>query len=469
MDRTRARGSLLVRAFVVVFLACAVVTAMAGRSFLDAQASVSEDTVRTETIDIARRLDELAITTLKINSAIREADEPASEVIDDMEDEADGLSGRLGEGALRSDTEASVRAMLLATHDMVDSTDTSDPTYDGLRHLATELQDEAASILEDLPIDGADDIREARRLAVAHLLSISDHLATDEGAPDGTATATLTTLVSALTTAEPLRTEEGDTFEWSAPDAADRAAFDSLSELIDALDRRLAPAGFLETERSGSLVATSGVLTLIAAVAAAITIRRDRRRSAELLHAAGLDELTGLLNRTQLDAAYEAVRATDLHGTGVLFLDLDGFKDINDSLGHHAGDDVLGAIGSRLSALLGTRDRALRYGGDEFVLLLGDVHAAGDVTAVAARAAARVREPITIDGEKVAVDVSIGATFSLDPSAEVGSLIRDADAALYAAKRSGRGRTVWASDSTPESAGEAPTHRAADAPRSLNA
>jgi diguanylate cyclase (GGDEF)-like protein len=126
----------------------------------------------------------------------------------------------------------------------------------------------------------------------------------------------------------------------------------------------------------------------------------------------------------------------------VLFLDLDNFKPINAHLGHKAGDTVLQRIAKRLQARLKSADVAARYGGDEFVLLLNQVHGHADVRRVADRLVAAIQEPINV-GQLVSVGASIGIAMSTNVHAAPEDLIKDADAAMYRAKSKGKNHCVF--------------------------
>ena len=153
------------------------------------------------------------------------------------------------------------------------------------------------------------------------------------------------------------------------------------------------------------------------------------------------DAVTGLGNRALvLDRlAHALTRLARRPGhVGLLFVDLDHFKQVNDTRGHHVGDAVLVEVARRLEALARREDTVARLGGDEFVVLCEQVGGASDVAAVAARVVGALGEPVAVDGLEVQLSASVGAVVTADPSADVGELLRDADAAMYVAKREGR-------------------------------
>ena len=169
---------------------------------------------------------------------------------------------------------------------------------------------------------------------------------------------------------------------------------------------------------------------------------RDREK--ELHHMAFHDPLTGLANRLLF---YERVRhavkthARDDRTFAVLFIDLDGFKRINDEFGHDAGDAVLRMTASRLLTLLREGDTVARFGGDEFAVLVERLHDSTGARITAERVVAQLRKPIAIGKLQVGVTASVGITMERG-GADVSDLIRDADAAMYAAKASGKSRYV---------------------------
>jgi diguanylate cyclase (GGDEF)-like protein/PAS domain S-box-containing protein len=161
--------------------------------------------------------------------------------------------------------------------------------------------------------------------------------------------------------------------------------------------------------------------------------------------AANFDVLTGLPNRRLLtDRLTQAVERSKRNGSllAVCFMDLDGFKNVNDRLGHDAGDEVLKTVARRLTQTLRSADTVARLGGDEFVLLLGDLTQAQEATGLLERVLREVSLPMDQTCGQVQVGISIGVT--LYPNDAVGpeELLKHADMALYSAKAKGKGR-VW--------------------------
>ncbi|SOD96989.1 PAS domain S-box-containing protein/diguanylate cyclase (GGDEF) domain-containing protein [Caenispirillum bisanense] len=182
-----------------------------------------------------------------------------------------------------------------------------------------------------------------------------------------------------------------------------------------------------------------------AARLAAIAI--ERHQSAERIrHLALYDQLTGLANRSLLsDRLQAALVYSRRHKTAValLFIDLDGFKPINDRYGHDAGDAVLATVGRRLKAVLREVDTAARIGGDEFVVLAEEVATRADAERIADKILAAVRDPVSWEGEDLAVGASIGLAFHPDDSNTGDGLLTIADNAMYAAKAGGKNRWSW--------------------------
>ncbi len=195
------------------------------------------------------------------------------------------------------------------------------------------------------------------------------------------------------------------------------------------------------------------------------TITRDittRKRAEErLAHQASRDPLTGLLNRSVLVSKLETTlleQENDGHPVAVLFLDLDGFKAINDTFGHAAGDELLVAVAGRLKSTARRRDTVGRLGGDEFALLCQDKQARVIGEQLAERLAARLAEPFNLDVGTVCLSASVGLAVSR-PGDRPHRMLARADAAMYLAKAAGPGR--WAADSAYDETMETPSPRAA--------
>ena len=165
-----------------------------------------------------------------------------------------------------------------------------------------------------------------------------------------------------------------------------------------------------------------------------------KRYQVQLEHQANYDSLTGLPNRTLLhDRLKQAVYAQrNPRNIAVVFMDLDHFKFVNDSLGHSVGDKLLKAMGDRLRATLREGDTVGRVGGDEFVLILADQSNEEVIYRAMQRICAKVAEPITIEGEELYVTCSAGISLYPQDGPDVDTLLKNADAAMYRAKEHGR-------------------------------
>lgn len=156
------------------------------------------------------------------------------------------------------------------------------------------------------------------------------------------------------------------------------------------------------------------------------------------------DPLTGLLNRRGLELAFDALRdgvmADPSRQFALVVLDLDHFKQLNDTRGHAAGDEMLRAVAARLGNVTRDEDRIARVGGDEFVLLLPDITEVAQLETLGARIVAAIEQPVVIRGAACTVSTSLGATLSgAFPVLSWAAMEAAADKALYAAKRAGRG------------------------------
>ncbi len=178
------------------------------------------------------------------------------------------------------------------------------------------------------------------------------------------------------------------------------------------------------------------------AVANARTFQRMKEAEAKVRHLAYHDSLTGLPNRIffreRLAAALAQARRHERR-LALLMMDLDGFKQVNDTLGHAAGDQLLAQVGQRLSSLVRQEDLVARMGGDEFVVLLTEIREAEDAGLVARRIVESLKRPFSLDGEVVRVGVSIGIALFPEEGQDADTLLRHADMAMYQVKESRSG------------------------------
>ncbi len=166
----------------------------------------------------------------------------------------------------------------------------------------------------------------------------------------------------------------------------------------------------------------------------------DQRRAAEHLQwAASHDELTGLPNRAHfLEQLRRRLDGAELGSIAVLFIDLDNFKVVNDSLGHAVGDVLLRGMSDRLRSVVRDRDMLGRFGGDEFIVMLDGLQLDVSPSDVAERLREAILEPLEVDGSELYVTGSIGIAFADRAGVTADELLRDADAAMYRAKARGR-------------------------------
>jgi diguanylate cyclase (GGDEF)-like protein len=172
-------------------------------------------------------------------------------------------------------------------------------------------------------------------------------------------------------------------------------------------------------------------------------VTERRRLEQELTHRALHDSLTGLANRLLLQERAEQAMARAGRGAttvGVLFIDVDDFNVVNDTMGHQAGDELLIAIAERVQGVLRPHDTAARVGGDEFAILIEDARDPDEVEDLAERVVAALAAPFSVRGALVAGTVSIGVATSVE-AGDVKDLMRQADLALYVAK--GAGKSQW--------------------------
>lgn len=177
---------------------------------------------------------------------------------------------------------------------------------------------------------------------------------------------------------------------------------------------------------------------IFAGMAVAQDVTEQRRAEQALRHQAHHDALTGLPNRALLrDRLSQIVAATRRSGgrAALLFVDLNHFKSVNDTLGHAAGDRLLQTIAARLTGCLRAQDTVGRMSGDEFVVLLPGLHAAGDAAEVVRKVEALIAAPVLLDGQEVHMTASVGVSLFPDDGADADALLKNADAAMYQAKK----------------------------------
>ena len=196
--------------------------------------------------------------------------------------------------------------------------------------------------------------------------------------------------------------------------------------------------------RHRELLASESEMVLSVSRQASLVLTRLRAQDA-LAYSALHDQLTGLANRTFIrdNIALALVSAgSTAHPLSVMFIDLDGFKAVNDGLGHHVGDAILREVAARLGSSVRATDFVGRYGGDEFVVICGDT-GSHDSAVIAKRIHAEVRRPYAeAQGFAISASIGIAVNEAAAPPVSVDDLISAADAAMYESKRLGRDRTT---------------------------
>jgi diguanylate cyclase (GGDEF)-like protein/PAS domain S-box-containing protein len=252
-------------------------------------------------------------------------------------------------------------------------------------------------------------------------------------------------------------------YGWSAGEALGRKLRDltlieGLLEKVEEVDSELRAGRpwsgeMLLRRKDGSHVPVFGTATPIfddrgnleGMIGASADISERKALEAELERRAAHDLLTGLLNRHAFverlgHALQRTGRKEDSPSVGVLFMDLDGFKTVNDSLGHVAGDRLLVAVAERIKNRLRYEDTLARFGGDEFAVLLERVENPSEAIRVAHRIVEGLREPFGVSDYRVSVNTSIGITLSDANTDDPEAMLREADTAMYRAKEQGPGR-----------------------------
>jgi diguanylate cyclase (GGDEF)-like protein/PAS domain S-box-containing protein len=237
---------------------------------------------------------------------------------------------------------------------------------------------------------------------------------------------------------------------------------------LAAPERRELAASVGPSYFAGRTHAVTDVVRLLRADGAVISVRRttilirdaagepdylvaqlqDITAELELEYRTFHDALTGLRNRTWIvDILEEELRVArrNHRGVGVLFIDLDNFKVVNDSLGHAAGDEVLSTVGKRLTAAMRPGDHVGRFGGDEFVVVIPEIEEVPDLERICERVLGDLTPPLDVQGHRISPTASMGVAVST-PDSSAQSLLRDADSALYRAKSAGKHRWHFADE-----------------------
>ena len=170
-------------------------------------------------------------------------------------------------------------------------------------------------------------------------------------------------------------------------------------------------------------------------------ITQRKRQQEEMTRLANYDQLTGLANRTLFNERLHLAIQGQRNGNGkfaLLFIDLDNFKRVNDSLGHDAGDQLLISIAQRITSIMRIQDLVARFGGDEFVLMLEQVEGAHSTARIAHRLIQSIAQPLELNGHEVIISASIGIAIFPDDGRDSEELLKNADIAMYVAKQDGK-------------------------------
>ncbi len=197
---------------------------------------------------------------------------------------------------------------------------------------------------------------------------------------------------------------------------------------------------YVEGVKAAPIFKTDGTISHYMAIKEDIT---DRKRSEERIHfLANFDSLTGLPNRFQLEERLKYVISDAKRNSeqfSIIFLDLDHFKEINDTLGHDAGDALLIELSNRFKAILREVDTVSRLGGDEFIFLLPNTSSSG-ASHIAEKLLKIIETPCKFNGNDMLVTASIGIAIYPEDGLDQQTLFKNADTAMYEAKQSGRNR-----------------------------
>jgi len=207
----------------------------------------------------------------------------------------------------------------------------------------------------------------------------------------------------------------------------------------DVWSKRKDGSVFLERLSISAICDAAGEVTRYVGVFTDVTEQWEQEQRTR--HLALHDSLTGLPNRSLLMervAQLTAMSARDPRHIAIMFLDLDGFKLVNDTWGHEIGDQVLKTVSTRLAGLVRPSDTVARIGGDEFIILLDNPESRDNVATIASRVIDEISGPMPFDGKVAHVGTSIGIAFKSKDTASAEDLLKKADAAMYEAKAAGK-------------------------------
>jgi diguanylate cyclase (GGDEF)-like protein/PAS domain S-box-containing protein len=237
-----------------------------------------------------------------------------------------------------------------------------------------------------------------------------------------------------------------------------KLACDPTERAMETLEIVEIPVNCLLLRRDGSELpiedSTAPILDAVGRLTGAVVVFRDRKLSrkntARMAHLARHDALTDLPNRVAFAEHFaQAINLARRHHkqVGLLFIDLDNFKQINDSLGHKAGDRLLRKLSRKLTTCVRSTDLVCRHGGDEFVVMLSEINRPEDAASIARKISTAAARPTHIQGHAVGLELSIGISLYPEDGDDLEALMHKADAAMYQAKLgSGGGYCFYESD-----------------------
>jgi diguanylate cyclase (GGDEF)-like protein len=302
-------------------------------------------------------------------------------------------------------------------------------------HEITTLLDAGRAVNSTLELDrvlssilsGATDLLPATHGRVLLLEDGKLELAAEAGTHEGDVDLADAVVQRVVETHQPLRVSQHSTSSLCVP-LIERGRLVGVLNLIAASEGQFSDYDL----RAVSLFAEQAA----AAIGKARLYEQSRVQAEQLSYAATHDALTDLSNRAALSQ-----RAAQRNHETLLFLDLDGFKEVNDEFGHQIGDELLVAIGRRLVRCVSGRDLVCRYGGDEFAILLDGSVDAATASRIAARIVSELHKPVGIGGHEVLVTVSVGIAVPAPGGSDLDVLMQQADRALYEAKATGKARS----------------------------